>query len=126
MSTPSLPEDDQPPSEAYVDRRLRWQLDESISRRFYEACDDELRSLLGRCEWYTTTHPGVLTLVIDCPDASTNWDVLHSVVPLGQTLEQFSLSAKIRVCPPPGTGTPFEIRVDEISTYRDSLEDGTA
>ncbi|CCH65699.1 hypothetical protein RINTHM_12390 [Richelia intracellularis HM01] len=38
---------------------------------------------------------------------------------LGSRLKKFANYSKIRVCPPPDNGTPFEIRVNEISLYRD-------
>ncbi len=55
------------------------------------------------------------------PDIATNWSILSNIVAIGSRLEQFFSSAKIRVCPPIGKATPFELRVDEISVYRDSL-----
>lgn len=122
MDKPSLPPDDLPPAKAGgLDRLLRRQLEESTSKRFYEACDRITQLLLSSCEWYITTNASALTLVINCPDVATNWYILSNIVAIGSRLEQFSSSAKIRVCPPIGKGTPFEIRVDEISVYRDSL-----
>jgi hypothetical protein len=122
MDKPSLPPDDLPSAKAArLDRLLRRQLEESTSKRFYEACDRITQVLLSSCEWYITTNASALTLVINCPDIATNWHILSNIVAIGSRLEQFSSSAKIRVCPPIGKGTPFEIRVDEISVYRDSL-----
>ena len=122
MPIHSFSPDDLPPAEfGQVDQSLQRQLEESVSKHFYEACDGVTQGLLLRCEWHITTSANALTLVILCPDMMTNWRVLNNVVPLGKSLEQFISSAKIQVCPPVGMGTPFEIRVDEISVYRDSL-----
>ncbi|HBB30353.1 MAG TPA: hypothetical protein DDZ80_32930 [Cyanobacteria bacterium UBA8803] len=118
MKKPFLPPDDLPPAQPTgVDGRLRQQLDEATGTLFYEACDPDTKALLSSCEWYITTHARALTLAIACPDRETNWRVLHHVVPLATLLEQFSSTAKIRVYPPVGLGTPFEIRVDERSVY---------
>jgi hypothetical protein len=121
MSQPFLPPDDLPPAEVdQLDGILRRQLEDAIGRCFYEACDGVTQSLLTSCEWYITTKAIALTLVINCPDLGLNWRVLNNIVPLGTRLEQFSASARIRISPPVGTGAPFEVRVDEISVYRDS------
>jgi hypothetical protein len=122
MPDPLLsPEDCPPPRTTRVDRMLQRQLENSLDKHFYQAGDRLIQSLLSRCEWYITTNATALTLVIACPDPLTNWKVLHHIVKIGRKLEAFSDSAKIRVCPPTGTGTPFEIRVDELSVYQDSL-----
>lgn len=118
---PELPEDDLPPSVTTLpDRILQRQLEESIEKYFYQACDHSMQALLSKCEWYVTTNAKSVTLVIECPDTLMNWRVLKNLVKLGATLQQFA-SARIRVCPPPGPGTPFEMRVDELSVYRDSI-----
>ena len=38
---------------------------------------------------------------------------------MGTLLYGIVSSAKIRVCPPESQGVPFEMRVDELSVYRD-------
>ncbi len=122
MSNPSLSPDDLPPTEpTRFDRILRRQLEESTGKRLYEQCDRTVQALLSSCEWYITTNASALTLVIVCADRVTNWRVLNNLVQIGSQLEQFSSRAKIRICPPMGMGTPFEMRVDEISVYQDSL-----
>jgi hypothetical protein len=122
MSKSFLSPDDLPPAEVdQLDGILRRQLEDAIERRFYETCDGVTQSLLTSCEWYITTKALALTLVINCPDLGLNWRVLNNIVPLGTRLEAFSPSARIRISPSVGTGAPFEIRVDEISVYRDSL-----
>jgi hypothetical protein len=60
-----------------------------------------------------------MTLVIECPDQVTNWRILQQMVPMGTLLNTMVSSAKIRVCPPEIQGIPFEMRVDELSVYRD-------
>jgi hypothetical protein len=122
MNKPSLPPEDLPPAkDTRVDRILRRQLEESTGNRFYEACDRAIQELLSSCEWYITTNASAMTLVIACSDMQTNWHILNNIVAIGSRLEQISKTAKIRVCPPVGMGSPFEIRVDKISVYRDSL-----
>jgi hypothetical protein len=122
MKKPFLPPDDLPPAQiGQVDSVLRRQLEASLSKRFYESCNGTLQALLTHCEWYITTRSGPLTLVVFCPNSTTNWRVLNNIVMVSDYLEPFSKTAKIRICPPLGTGAPFVIRVDEVSVYRDSL-----
>lgn len=116
-----LPDDLPSPEFGNDDKVLKRCLEESIRRYFYESCDGVMQGLLLRSEWSLTTTSDALTLVILCPDMITNWRVLNNIVPLGNKLGQFVSNAKIRICPPDGMGTPFEIRVDEISLYRDLL-----
>jgi hypothetical protein len=97
---------------------LRQQLEDSISRYFYEGCDRTIQNLLSNCRWYVTTRANAMTLVIECPDQVTNWRILQKIVHMGSLLNSIISSAKIRVCPP-DKGVPFEMRVDELSVYRD-------
>lgn len=112
-------DDHHPMQPSSADIILRQQLEYSISRYFYEACDRTLKNLLSNCRWYVTTQANAMTLVIECPDQVTNWRVLQKLVPMGKLLNQIVSSAKIRVCPPESEGVPFEMRVDELSVYRD-------
>ncbi len=98
---------------------LRQQLEHSIGRYFHNACDRAIQTLLSSCRWYVTTHANALTLVIECPDPITNWRVLQKMVAMATVLGEIVSSAKIRVCPPEKEGMPFEMRVDELSVYRD-------
>ncbi|MBD2446022.1 hypothetical protein H6G76_02395 [Nostoc sp. FACHB-152] len=98
---------------------LRQQLEHSISRYFYEACDRTIQNLLSSCRWYVTTDANAMTLVIECTDPVTNWRVLQKIVPMATLLQTIVSSAKIRVCPPESQGIPFEMRVDELAVYRD-------
>ncbi len=120
MTKSLLPPDDLPPLETMqADKVLNRQLEDSLSKHFYETCDGVTQALLLSCEWYLTLKSGELNLVIDCPTMSLNWRVLNNMVLIGNALEHFAQSAKIRICPPEGMGLPFELRVDEISVYRD-------
>lgn len=122
MSVPSLPVDDLPPQEfGQADKFLQRQLEESVTKHFYEACDGVTQGLLLRCEWHIKSIVDALTLEILCPDMMTNWRVLNNVVVLGNTLKQFVPSAKVRICPPADMGTPFEVPVNEVSVHRDLL-----
>jgi hypothetical protein len=110
------PEDDSHPMQlTSADIILRQQLEYSISRYFYEACDRTIQNLLSSCRWYVTTQAGVMVLVIECTDRVTNWRVLQKIVPMATILNPIISSAKIRVCPPESQGIPFEMRVDELS-----------
>ncbi|MBP5974885.1 hypothetical protein HW132_19630 [Brasilonema sp. CT11] len=111
-------EDSHPIQLTSADIILRQQLEYSISRYFYEGCDRDIQDLLSNCRWYVTTDMSTLTLVIKCPDQVTNWRVLQKLVTMGALLQQIVSSAKIRVCPPKNQGMPFEMRVDELSVYR--------
>ncbi|MEH2290277.1 hypothetical protein [Nostoc sp.] len=112
-------DDSHPIQPTSADIILRQQLEDSISRYFYDACDRMIQNLLSNCRWYVTTHANALTLVIECPDTVTNWRILQQIVPMGTLLYGIISSAKIRVCPPEIQGIPFEMRVDELSVYRD-------
>lgn len=123
MRLASLPPDDLPPDEiTALDIAWRFDLEQSLEKRFYKACDDVIQSLLSRCDWYYTIHTSVLMLVINCPTCLLNWQILNNLLAIGTPLAQFSQTAKIRVCPPIGQGTPFDIRVDELPIYYDSTE----
>jgi hypothetical protein len=95
-------------------------LENSIEKYFYQDCGSHVKHLLSKCQWYITINAKAVILTIECPDSITNWHILQNLVKIGSVLENLE-SAKIRVCPPPGTGTPFEMRIKEIFVYRDSL-----
>lgn len=119
MTPLPLPPEDLPPDAiTEVDVALRRQLELSASKHFFEACDGSIQSLLMECGW-TIAMTDVPTLVIYCPDALQNWRVLGQMRSIARSLAQFSPQAKIRVHPPPGSGSPFVMRVDERSEYRD-------
>ncbi len=117
-----LPPDDLPPTEVTrEDGMLQMELEQSVGKCFYLACDRITRVLLSNCQWYLTTNANILTLIIDCPDIVSYWHIVSNIPQLGNRLERFSTNAKIRVYPPFGKGMPFEIGVNEISAYRDWL-----
>lgn len=120
MVIPVLPPDDLPsPQLELSDRMLRRQLDLSLTHRFQQQCDPASLALLADCDWSITTTANVATLVIVCPDRATNWQVLNQVVALGNGMAQFSQDAKLRIYPTPEMLDQFEIRVDELSIYRE-------
>lgn len=120
MSISNLHPDDLPPQQIDLDDRiLRRQLDATLTQRFQEQCDPVSKKLLDRCDWCITTTANVVTLAILCPDRTTNWQVLNRVVPMGNLMAQFSQDAKLRIYSTPEMEEPFEIRVDELSVYRD-------
>ncbi|MBD2777820.1 hypothetical protein [Iningainema tapete] len=115
-----LHDDDLHPNQlTSADIMLRHQLEYSLGKYFYEGSDRTIQNLLSNCRWYVNSHPTALTLVIECPDQITNWRVLQKIVPMASLLYQVVSSAKIRVCPPNNQGMPFEMRVDELSVFRD-------
>jgi len=119
---PFLPPDDLPPQQVTKeDGMLHLALEQSIGRCFYFACDRITQILLSNCQWYITQNSTNLMLIIDCPDLVSYWHIVSNIPQLGNRLERFSKNAKIRVYPPFGKGSPFEIGVHEISAYRDWL-----
>ncbi|MDB9527245.1 hypothetical protein PN498_14695 [Oscillatoria sp. CS-180] len=119
----ALPPDDQPPaSTTDLDATLRRRLELSMRKHFFEACDGSMQSLLMECSW-TINIAEVLMLVIHCPDATTNWRVLNGMAQIAEFLAQTSPLAKIRVYPPMGMGGPFDMRVNERSEYRVSVNE---
>ena len=112
-------DDSHPLQPTSADIVLRQRLEYSISKYFYEGSDRSIQNLLSCCRWYVNTHATALTLIIECPDQVTNWRVLQQIVPMASLLNSIISSAKIRVCPPSNQGMPFEMRVDELSVYRD-------
>ena len=112
-------DDKHPIQPTSADIMLRQQLEHSISKYFYEGCDRIIHNLLSNCRWYATTHASILTLVIECPDQVTNWQILQQIVPMANVLSGIVSSAKIRICPPDHQTVPFEMRVDELPIYRD-------
>lgn len=126
MDTCPLPLDDLPPSElTSSDWVLSQKLEASLNQFFYAACQDldasneqrSLTTLLSKCQWYITNKPKLTTLVIQCPDLTTNWRVLENIVPIAQLLEQFAIG-KICVYPAFNQGMPLEVRVDELDIYQ--------
>ncbi|MGK7924286.1 MAG: hypothetical protein AB4290_03360 [Spirulina sp.] len=120
MAIPDLPPDDLPPQQLGLsDRILRQKLDLSLTQRFQEQCDPATLQLIAICDWSITTTANVVTLAIVCPDPTTNWQVLEGVVPLGNEIARFSRDAKLRIYSSPEMLDWFEIRVDELSIYRE-------
>ena len=114
----ALPPDDRPPaSTSELDATLRRQLEASVNKHFFETCDGVAQSTLMECGW-TVTSTDTLMLVIHCRDTATNRRVLNRIAKIADALAQFSRTAKIRVYPPEGEGSPFDMRVDERSEYR--------
>jgi hypothetical protein len=122
MVSAALPPDDLPSQSLKIDDwLLRRQLDLSLTQRFQQQCDPTSLKILSSCEWSITTAANVGMLVIVCPNRKTNWQVLNQVVPLSKTMAQFSQDAKLRIYPTPEMLDYFEIRVDEISIYREKF-----
>ncbi|WP_267383347.1 hypothetical protein [Cyanobacterium sp. uoEpiScrs1] len=120
MNTPFLPPEDLP-MQSTTDFGLQRRLDEIIGQHFYESCDCSLQTLLSQCGWYLTSSLNVLTLVITCPDHSTNLRILKRVAILGYYLQNFTERGKIQIYPPVGEGTSLIIPVRKRQIYQDSL-----
>lgn len=116
MNPTFLPPEDLPPTApTALDEKLRQQLEASIAKRFYEACDGVTQALLCQCKWQITTQAIALTLAMDASNAAVHWRILHNLIPLANQLARFSPNAKIRISPPPELGKPFELQVNEIA-----------
>lgn len=114
MSQPCLPPDDLPALDSSV-RELSWELEEVTGEIFYNNCDPITQSLLRQCGWDVTIRSKGLTLVVICPNHRLNWQVLQSIPLLADSLQTLTNLAKIRIYPPPGAGTPMEVRVEDSS-----------
>ena len=112
------PEDLPPKVIGHLDRVLQQQLELATRQYFLETCSESIQSLMGECEWTIGLAEG-LTLEIRCPDTRYNWRVLNHIQTIAERLARLSPQAKIRVYPPSGAGTPFDIRVDEREVYRE-------
>lgn len=116
-----LSPDDLPPAQAdHFDALLHQQLETSIAKYLFESCDGVTQAVLSSCEWSVTIDASALRLVIRCPDMTVNWRVLNHLTILGMQLAKFSKTARVRLSSP-DESVPFEVRVDEISLYRDLL-----
>lgn len=119
MNPTSLSFDDLPPLELEEnDSSLSRQLEEVLSRYFYESCDGVTQALLTNCEWYFTTISTAPTLVINGADRAMSRRVLNHIVAIATALRHFSISARIFVGSSIEAEGSTEIRVDEISAYR--------
>jgi hypothetical protein len=120
MNTPFLSPEDLP-LQSTTDFGLRRKIDEIIGKYFYESCDRSLQTLLSQCGWYLTSSTNVLTLVITCPDHSTNLRILKYITALGFYFKNFTENGKIQIYPPVGEGTSLKIFVKKGRIYQDSL-----
>ena len=119
MTARNLPPEDLPPKViGHLDRFLQRQLEFTTRQYFLETCSESIQSLLAGCEWTIGLAEG-LTLEIRCPTTRYNWRVLNQIQAIAGGLARLSPQAKIKVYPPSGAGTPFDMRVDERSVYRD-------
>ena len=135
MANSSQPSDDLPPAATTLsDWLLRRELEKACRQHLQAAClrqvhgqeDDttfleenhSLEALLMQCHWSINTYDDHNTLVIQCPNLMTNWRILEKIVHFGNLLEQWGIG-KIRICPPQPDGLPLEIRVNELSVYRE-------
>lgn len=122
MNPNSLPFDDLPPLELEEsDSSLGRQLEEALSRYFYESCDGVTQALLTNCEWYFTTISTAPTLVINGVNRAMSHRVLNHMVAIATALLNFSTSARVLIGSSVEAEALTEIRVDEISAFRDSL-----
>lgn len=122
MNPNSLPFDDLPPLELEEsDSSLGRQLEEALSRYFYESCDGVTQALLTNCEWYFTTISTAPTLVINGVNRAMSHRVLNHMVAIATALLNFSTSARVLIGSAAEAEALTEIRVDEISAFRDSL-----
>ncbi|MDJ0598287.1 MAG: hypothetical protein QNJ37_05550 [Crocosphaera sp.] len=114
MTKPCLPPDDLPSLDSSY-RELSWELEEVTGEMFYNNCNSMTQDLLRQCGWDVTVRSKGLTLVIICPNNQLNWQVLQYIPSFAESLQKLGNTAKIRVYPPPGTGTPMEVMVEDSS-----------
>ncbi|HAC65648.1 MAG TPA: hypothetical protein DCF68_19480, partial [Cyanothece sp. UBA12306] len=98
-------------------RELQWEFDEVVKKYFYDACDRLTQKLLSRCGWDVINDFKGLTLIIICPNNGVNWHILRHLATFSDYLEQWPGLAKIRIYPPPGTGSVMEISVAQSFGY---------
>lgn len=123
MSISALPLDDLPdPTDGDRDRLLHRQLEATLRKRFYENCNGVAQSLLTSSDWLMSNTGKGLMLVIRCPDQSLHSRILNHIARLGTHLEVFSKTAQVQIYPPAGMGDPLLLAVDEIDTYKDTLQ----
>jgi hypothetical protein len=116
MSQISVSPDDLPPVELTKhDRELHHQLEETVCKYFYEACDGVTQGLLMTCGWRIVIQSHALILAVTCPDQPIQSRVLNNLEPLSIALSAFSPTAKIRIYSEFSRAEPLEIRIDEIS-----------
>ena len=122
MNHHSLHSDDLPPLQLEeTDSSLSRQLEEALSRYFYESCDGVTQALLTNCEWYFTAISTAPTLVINGANSAMNQRVFNYIVAISTALSEFSVSARVVIGSSIGQEAFIEIRVDEISAYQDPL-----
>ncbi len=122
MTYHSLPSDDLPPLKLEeTDSSLSRQLEEALSRYFYESCDGVTQALLTNCEWYFTTISTLPTLVINGANSAMNHRVFNHIVAIATALSEFSVSARVLIGASIGQEAFVEIQVDEVSAYQDPL-----
>lgn len=110
MNKPYIHPDDLPPVQAtQLDELLLRQLEETIGKRFYQACGPITRVLLSSCHWYFTTNASALTLMIICYDMESYWHIDSAIPQIIPRLRQFSDNAKIRLSHPSDTDISWEI-----------------
>ena len=110
MNPSFLPPDDLP---CWISSNLElyWEFNEVVSRLFYQSCDQSIQQLLSKCGWNLTAGGDGLTLVLICPRNGLTWRVLKSLDILSEKLRTLGKQAKIRIYPPPTSGSPMEVSV---------------
>lgn len=93
------------------DLELCWEFNDIVSRLFYNSCDEQTQRLLSRCGWNLTAGGDGLTLVLICPKNALTWQILKSLETVSNYLQRLGKQAKIRIYPPPQTGSPMEVFV---------------
>ena len=122
MNHSFLPSDDLPPLQLEeTDSSLSRQLEEALSRYFYESCDGVTQALLTNCEWYFTTISTTPTLVINGANRDMSQRVINHILAIAEALSKFSISARVLIGSTTDADLLIEIRVDEISAYQDPL-----
>jgi hypothetical protein len=120
MNQPYLSPDDLPTHRTIISEVLLSQLEETIKRRFFLACDRTIRVLLSSCHWYFKINSGILILIMVCQDIESYQHVLTTVPYLADKLKLFANQAKISISSPVNHGIPWVIGINDILPGEDS------
>ncbi|MBW4612233.1 MAG: hypothetical protein KME21_02940 [Desmonostoc vinosum HA7617-LM4] len=121
MKQPYLSPDDLPSYRTtLISEILLSQLEETIKKKFFLACDRMVRIVLSSCHWYFKVNSGILMLVMICHDIESYQQIMMTVPHLASKLKRFANQAKISISSPVNQGIPSVISITDIFSDEDS------